>query len=442
MTSPTAVVIRSLSESWPPPGPAPVGDGRARRLLPPGADKAAEDLVRHLARHGPAPRLRDGPSRDALLAKIEQAGLLGRGGASFPSAKKLRAVNAQQRRAVVVANGTEGEPASAKDKVLLARAPHLVLDGAVLAAELVGARHAIVVVHRAVRDVVDHAVGERRRAGLDAVHLTIVTAVDRFVAGEASAVVNFLDRGVALPRMTPPRLAERGLGGRPTLVQNVETLAHLALIARHGARWYRAIGTEAEPGSTLVTLLGPLRYPGVYEVALGTPVSDVLAMAGGASGPLQALLFGGYFGSWATAASALEAPFSTAGLSALGATVGAGLIVALPANKCGLVETARVVRYLAGQSAGQCGPCVFGLPAIAGELEALAAGGEFNLAQLSRWLDQVDGRGACSHPDGVARLVRSAVLVFADEVNRHRTGWCCATGGTGPVLPIGSGGLR
>ena len=122
--------------------------------------------------------------------------------------------------------------------------------------------------------------------------------------------------------------------------------------------------------------------------------------------------------------------------------MGAGLIIALPVDKCGLVETARVVRYLAGQSAGQCGPCVFGLPAVAGELDALAAGGEFNTAQLSRWLDQVDGRGACSHPDGVVRLVRSAVRVFAGEVNRHRTGWCCATGGGGPILPIRKGDLR
>ena len=122
--------------------------------------------------------------------------------------------------------------------------------------------------------------------------------------------------------------------------------------------------------------------------------------------------------------------------------MGAGLIVALPANKCGLVETARVVRYLAGQSAGQCGPCVFGLPAIAGELDALAAGGEPNMAQLSRWLDQVDGRGACSHPDGVVRLVRSAMPVFADEVDRHRKGWCCATGDGGPILPVDRGGPR
>src|SRR5262252_5085192 len=229
-------------------------------------------LADHLARYGPVPpSARRRSQREDLIAEIELAGLTGRGGAGFPTARKLAAV-AARRHAVVIGNGTEGEPASAKDKVLMATSPHLVLDGAAIAAELVGAAQAIVIAHPAVIEIVAEAAAERRLARLDRVRLSVVQAADRFVAGEASAVVRWLERGVPKPKSTPPRLSERGLHGRPTLVQNVETLAHLALIARYGAAWFRAVGTSAEPGTTLVTLVGAVEYPGVYEVAIGTRV--------------------------------------------------------------------------------------------------------------------------------------------------------------------------
>jgi NADH:ubiquinone oxidoreductase subunit F (NADH-binding) len=290
-------------------------------------------------------------------------------------------------------------------------------------------------VHHSVREIVDDAVAERRRAGFDRVRTRVVTAADRFVAGEASAVVHWIEDGLPTPTRKPPRLAERGLGGKPTLVQNVETLAHLALIARYGASWFRAVGTPEEPGSMLVTILGAVREPCVHEVAIGTPVQEVLALAGGASAPHQALLLGGYFGTWVNAAAAAALPFSSAGLAALGASVGAGLIAALPGDACGLAETARVVRYLADESAGQCGPCLFGLDAIAGEFLRLAEGGTSDLGMLRRWLGQVDGRGACSHPDGTVRLIRSALAAFRPELEQHAQGWCRATG-TACILPV------
>jgi NADH:ubiquinone oxidoreductase subunit F (NADH-binding) len=326
---------------------------------------------------------------------------------------------------VVIGNGTEGEPDSAKDKVLMASSPHLVLDGAVAAAGLVGASEALIVVHKAVYDIVADAASERRRARLDRVRLSVLRAADRFVAGEASAVVRWIERGDPRPRWTPGRLSERGLNGRPTLVQNVETLAHLALIARFGADWFRGVGTASEPGSMLVTLAGAVRFPGVYEIAIGSPLRQVLAAGGGPAAPLSALLIGGYFGTWVNAAAAADAPFSDAALRRLNAGVGAGLIVALPQRACGLVETARIARYLADQSAGQCGPCVFGLDAIAGELERLAAGAGPDLALLQRWIGQVgSGRGACKHPDGTVRMIASALEVFSAEVERHARGWC------------------
>ena len=281
------------AEAWagPPGGPetarpgrppaAPGSDpGHLPRLLPDGFTTDPTGLADHLARYGPPATARGRRQREELIAEVDRAGLAGRGGAGFPTGRKLAAV-AGQRRAVVVGNGTEGEPISAKDKVLMAQSPHLVLDGAAVAADLVGAAEAIIVVHPAVSDIMAAAVAERKRARLDRARLSVVPAADRFVAGEASAVVHWLERGVPKPKATPQRLSERGLHGRPTLVQNVETLAHLALIARYGAGWFRAVGTQREPGSMLVTVAGAVGDPGVYEVAIGTPVGQVLELAGG-----------------------------------------------------------------------------------------------------------------------------------------------------------------
>ncbi len=407
--------------------------GQLPRLLPAKFAAGPVRLAGHLARYGPVPRARrDGRDVAALIDEVDRSGLAGRGGSAFPTARKLAAV-AGQRGAIVVANGTEGEPASSKDKVLLARSPHLVLDGAVIAAEMVSAAEALIVVPRSIREIVDDAARERTRAGIDRVRIKVITAAGGFVSGEASAVVQWIDRGIPLPTAKPPRLSERGLRGKPTLVQNVETLAHLALIARYGSPWFCSVGTRQEPGSMLVTVLGAVQEPCVCEIAVGTPVGEILARAGGPSAPMRALLIGGYFGTWIDAATAMTIPFSAAGLADRGAAPGAGLIAALPADACGLRETARVARYLAGESAGQCGPCIFGLAAIAGELEKLADGRTSDTGTLWRWLGQVDGRGACSHPDGAVRLIRSALTTFEAEIAEHARGWCC---GTASILPV------
>jgi NADH:ubiquinone oxidoreductase subunit F (NADH-binding) len=416
-------------------GATDVEAGRFPRLLPERFSGRPASLEEHLARHGRPPRGWDGHWREQLIAEVGRAGLTGRGGAGFPTARKLAAVAAGPDMPVVIANGTEGEPASAKDKVLLACEPHLVLDGAVLAAHMLGAKQAVVVVHDAVREVVDSAAAERKRARLDRVKIKVMTGADRFVGGEASALVNWVSQGIPLPTATPPRVSESGLHGRPTLVQNVETLAHLALIARWGARWFRSLGTPAEPGSMLVTIIGAVRQPGVREIEIGTPVSEVLGLADGPAVPLGALLIGGYFGTWADPAVAGPLPFSAEGLSAVGGSPGAGLVAALPADVCGLAETARVARYLADESAGQCGPCVFGLGSIAGALEDLATGRSYEPGRLHRWMAQTEGRGACHHPDGAVRMIRSALAVFGAEIDRHSRGWCCGRRPPG-VLPV------
>jgi len=232
---------------------SPAGGGGLSRLLPP-AGQPGGDLAAHLGRHGPV-RYRGGTAR--LIPEVRAAGLTGRGGAAFPVHRKLEAVAAAgPGRAIVVGNAAEGEPASHKDEALLRLAPHLVLDGLQLAAEAVGSAHAVLYVRRDLHAStrLDLRMTERAPRGLDRAAVEIVPAPTRFLAGEESALASLVSGGEAVPRFTPPRVFERGVDGRPTLVQNVETLAHLALIARYGPGWFRAAGTREEPGTMLCTL--------------------------------------------------------------------------------------------------------------------------------------------------------------------------------------------
>jgi NADH:ubiquinone oxidoreductase subunit F (NADH-binding) len=403
------------------------------RLLP---AATVSGLGAHDRTYGPV-RLRG----ETLITEVEQSGLTGRGGAAFPAGRKLRSVMARARRGtVLVANGMESEPASAKDASLLARVPHLVLDGIALAAAAVSADQAYLCVHRAAQaEALAAAAAER--SGRDPVPVTVTVVPGRYVASEASALVHHLNGGPAVPLFTPPRPSERGVAGRPTLVSNVETLANVALISRYGARWFRSLGAPATPGSALVTLSGAVPRPGVWEIALGTPLRDVLALSGAGADGIQAVLTGGYYGTWLAGPAALDAPASAAGLSSAGGSFGAGIMLVLPPGGCGLAETARVARYLAGQSAGQCGPCMYGLPEIATALELVAFGGTSGrlgaraLRDLHQLPGLVAGRGACHLPDGVARLAASALRVFSGDVRRHERGPCAGARGR-PVFPV------
>jgi NADH:ubiquinone oxidoreductase subunit F (NADH-binding) len=412
----------------------------ARLLRPSGAPTT---LAAHIAHYGRLPALRG--EADALIAEVEASGLRGRGGAGFPTHRKLRAV-AAGRSPIVVANGVEGEPPSHKDKLLMRANPHLVLDGAVAAAAAVGAGEIVIAVGRgagSAHDSMAAAIAERTRAGARA-QIELVAIPDRFVAGEETALVHWLNGGPAKPAFAPPRPFEKGVRGRPTLVQNVETLANIALIARHGASWFRELGSDAEPGSMLVTLGGAVGRPGITELEAGSSLRAALERCDGFAASPQALLIGGYFGTWVRAAQAIDAPLSDAGLRPLGAALGARSIAALPQARCGVIETARIADYLARESAGQCGPCVFGLRAIADALTSIAtcdteAAGA--LERLRRIAPQVTGRGACAHPNGATRLVESALAVFADEINHHLAGHCSARS-TEPVMPIPHGPIE
>jgi len=369
----------------------------------------AESFVEHLTRLGPRPL--GGPG---LVDLVQGSGLLGHGGAHVPAAVKWRALAAGDGPLTLVANAAESEPVAGKDGTLLRQRPHLVLDGLALAAEALGARRAVVWLHgdddggrRAVRAALE----ERRRAGARE-PVEVVSGPVHYLAGESSAAARGVLGGPALPEVRRPARNPH----RPrTLVHNVETLARLALLAR-----------DRPPTSTrLLSVLGADRV--VVEVEAATTFARLLAELGWDSRP-QAVLLGGYGGLWAPWTRLTDLPIAEPALRSEGLTLGAGVVIPLAEGACGLRLTADLVRYLASMSAHQCGPCTFGLPALAASARALAEGrGHDDLVQ--RLLDDaglVEGRGACHHPDGATRLVASALATFEADVAAHVAGRACA----------------
>ncbi|WP_018787127.1 NADH-quinone oxidoreductase subunit NuoF family protein [Micromonospora sp. CNB394] len=378
------------------------------------------DLPAHEEVHGPI-----GPMEPAALLRLAEAiDLKGKGGAGFPFARKLRAVlescARQDLGAVVVVNASEGEPASWKDKVLLTRAPHLVLDGAALAAFALDAEEIVIGV--ADDDVGRPSLTEALQERQMPVPTTIVTVPHRFISGEGGALVNGINGLPHIPPGTKKRSSDSGVSGLPTLLSNAETYAQLAVAARIGPYEYAALGTDDEPGTVLLTVTGSAKRPAVVECAAGTPLREVLDLCEVPPGP--GILTGGYHGKWITAAAAERAEVSRKGLTAVGGTLGAGIVVPLGADTCPLGEAAQVVRYLAGESAGQCGPCKMGLPDLARSVD-LAVSGSAPVELVRAAAGDVKGRGACSHPDGTARFALSAMEVFADDLRLHATGEGC-----------------
>jgi len=382
----------------------------------------------HLRVHGPLPAR--GPSQ--LAVEFERSGLRGRGGGAFPLARKLAAVKRARGRPTVIVNGCEGEPLSAKDGLLLGVLPHVVIDGALSLASTVGASEILIAVNEIeVRtgETVHRALKQRPELRNDRITARVVWTPAGYVSGQETAIVRWCEQGIPKPRFGSPRVTERGIDRRPTLVSNAETAAHAGLIARHGGDWFKQTGTATDPGTALVTVSGAIAAPAVYEIEQGLALNTLLAQAGGCSEPPRAFLLGGYGGSWIDIADTAAVRLSPRELAPLRARLGPGIVYVLPDSACAVAETTRVAGWLADQSSGQCGPCVNGLGAVADELVRVCAGsaGRRALAEVLRWCGLTAGRGACAHPDGAASFVISALRVFSEEFSDHaRHGPCDA----------------
>ncbi|WP_032405218.1 NADH-ubiquinone oxidoreductase-F iron-sulfur binding region domain-containing protein [Rhodococcoides fascians] len=378
------------------------------------------DLRRHTELYGARP-----PADEALVDAVVRSGLLGHGGAAFPTGAKMRSISG--RKPVLIANAAEGEPLSGKDSVLLDRSAHLVLDGIAATASAIRSSDCYLYAPPDHVDAIRRLVDERRRTGWDRTAVQVISSAPGFVSGEKSAVISAIEGGPALPRDKKTHAAVAGVRGRPTLVLNVETLAHIALIERWGPQWFRSRGTASEPGTMLVTYSGSVRRPGVAEVPLGTPIEEMLTHGAGVDLPsVRAVLLGGFHGTWVGRDALVGRTLSQESLVHIGSRPGAGIVHVLGTGSCGLLATADFVRYLANESAGQCGPCLNGLPRLADAFSRLSTGRnvDASITEIERYTRLVDGRGACHHPDGTARLIRSAMSVFAHDVHLHRLGSC------------------
>lgn len=368
---------------------------------------AAVGLDQHRHLHGAMPRL----DLRQLIAACGAVRLTGRGGAGFPVAQKLTSL--RRGRRTVLVNGTESEPASHKDRLLLNRFPHLVLDGALLVADAIGAPEVCIAVHdQRTSAGLAWALGERS----DRHRFTAQVVAGGFVSGEARALVRALNGGPPVPPGRRALPSDHGVGGAATFLSNAETFAHVAVLASLGPAAYAAVGTRDEPGTTLVSVGGAVARPGVLEIPIGTSLDAVLSAAG--ARPAAGIIVGGYHGAWISPRPDLA--LSRSGLNGAGGTLGAGVILVVDDTTCALGELTRVASWLANESARQCGPCMFGLPALVGDLASLSRGGADAEYALRRHAGLVTGRGACAHPDGAARFITSGIAALHSEVATHR----------------------
>ena len=397
----------------------------------------------HIATHGPLPlpadRGKAGSWAEDLVTQVGLSGLTGRGGGGFPTAIKLGGAIEGRHRTTVVIDVMEGEPAAQKDSVLAAFSPHLILDGAEVLATALSAkavRIAVAADNPAAKASLEAALAERgqpRGRGLD---MSVGTPPGRYVAGEESALVHWLDGGDARPTYRPSKPAVLTIGRRRAYVENAETTAALALIARHGGASFAAQGRERTGGTALVTISGAVESPGVHEVAVGTPLGEIISLSQPTGTP-TGILLGGYGGTF-VGPEALTAPWSAEGLRPVGGAPGAGVIIVFSEASCGVTEISRIADWMARESAGQCGPCAFGLPALAEDLNLVAQGrnkGRIDV-RLHAHLDVIAGRGACAHPDGVVRMVRSGLSVFRRDVAAPLEGRRCSCAGAPTVLAL------
>ena len=365
----------------------------------------------------------------ALIDLVERAGIRGQGGAAFPTAEKWRRL-AGATRPIVLVNGAEREPGTVKDRYLISSRPGLVLDGIRLASRAIGAAEAVIAVDEdstAEHDALSAAITEAAGHGLlDGLEIRVHKVPDRYVAGEETALINVLNGGPALPRLRPPFPSDAGVSGRPTLVQNVETLAQVALAAALGVEEFRSVGVPDAPGTGLFSVG---RFGGscrVTERPYGYSLCALLAETGLLDG-VRAVLVGGYAGGL-VGLDALDVPLAPAALAAAGASLGTKSVQVI--DRCPVGVAAQIVGYFGAESAGQCPPCSRGLPDMAAllrDLEAGVRGGEA-AAELERFMGTLSGRGVCRLPDGAARVTLSLLAGFRDEVEAHIVAGCPSPG--------------
>ncbi|MBI4821407.1 MAG: RnfABCDGE type electron transport complex subunit D [Deltaproteobacteria bacterium] len=365
------------------------------------------------------------PAGAATLELVERSGLRGCGGAYFEVARKWRGALAEPAPRVLVVNGQEGDPESAKDVLLMETAPDLVVGGALIAAAAVGAGDVIIAVTP--RSPVGKAqlsqVTRELTRGLDAPRIQVVTGPGEYVGGEESALLEHLEGRRCQPRLRPPFPHEAGLFGRPTVVQNVESVVWVAAILERGCEWF-----GSPPGKKLVTLSGGVRSPGVYVAHSDMSLQDVVGLAGGVAGQLVAFAIGGPLGG-ILPPEAAGLRFSRESLGQAGVSMGAGSVRVLVEPMCPFAEVAAVADFVGRQSCGKCAPCRLGAPALAQALK-LVQGGESSIEVelLSELSEALRLSSSCGLGLGAPNMLRSLVRHWPDALETHLRRRCSRCG--------------
>lgn len=391
-------------------------------------------------------------SPEQVIAELEAAGLRGRGGSGFPTAAKWRTTrDAEGDRKLVVANVMGADPSALGDRALVEGNPHLVVEGLLIAAYAIGASEAVIAVRRDWSAAIERlrtAIGEATDAHLagylvlgtdTSIQLSVWEGSGAYVAGEETALLNALAGDRGMPAIRPPYPAEGGPQSAPTAVQNAETLAHVAWIASHSPEAFASLGSTTSHGTKLVTLMGRVAQPGLVEVALGTPLGDVVALAGGATGTLKAAFVGGP-GGGAIDAGSFATPYDYETLEEAGAIIGSGSILLADTSTC-MVDAARFFAdFSAREACGKAVPCRIGTKRLVEALDRILAGtprpNDFTLLRdLSR---KVSDTALCK----LERLAPNPILTtldrFGDEYRAHAERGVCLAGScrTSEVPPL------
>lgn len=343
-----------------------------------------------------------------ILELINSAGLTGRGGAAFPSAIKIKA--AKENRARLIVNVCDGEIGAAKDGWVVANHLNELLEGVALITE--GRAKPLFAAHR----------GSTTAQLLAAAGLRVLEVPERYVSSEETSLISLAHGGTARPmtKKAPFVFGGRDSLGkriRPTVVLNAETVWRVSQINRRGAEWFRSYGTDAEPGPRLVAVGGYVDTPSIIEASAGVPVIDLINLAGGLAEEARFVGVGGLGGVLLTAAEARRAVWDTPTMKSFGGGLGPGVITVWDPRQAAAHSAGAMIAYGAGESAGQCGPCMFGLPSLSADWNAFAINPSRDTQRrLENRLKLFGGRGACHHPDGVARFTTSALRVLGPEL--------------------------
>ena len=408
-------------------------------LLPPAPIERIDDFLAAGGGSGLERALQIGDT--ATIDLITAAGLRGRGGAGFSTGRKWASVrDGGTGTRFVVANGAEGEPATFKDRMLIRRDPYRIVEGAAIAAFAVGAGTIFLATKRSyVREVqaLKRAAVELSASGLlQELSVNIVEGPDDYLSGEEKALLEVIEGRDPLPRLLPPyelglfatdlaigwESGNRPVSGRaeanPTVVNNVETLASAAHILANGVEWFRAMGTADSPGNVIVTVVGDVAHPGVHEVEMGTPFSEVLELCGG---PLPGNRFKAAFSGVSNAvlrADAFDTPLTYEHFAARGSGLGAAGFVVYDDSVNMTLVAYELSRFLASESCGQCPPCKQGSLAITADLASICDGlaSDEILGQLATRLRSVTDANRCYLGSEEQVVVSSILREFPEDV--------------------------